>query len=297
MKVWIEAARLRTLPLSVSGIIVGSSIAAAEGQFDLVIFILALMTTIGFQVISNFANDYGDGVKGTDNLDRVGPERAIQSGAISPEGMKRAVIVSAVITILVAMALIYRSFGTTYFLYAVIFLFLGLISIYAAIKYTVGKDAYGYSGLGDLFVFLFFGLLSVCGSYFLYTKQLDWAVFLPALTIGMLSAGVLNLNNMRDRESDQRAGKRTLVVKIGDEFGKYYHYYLLGGSLLFSLLFVALRYRAPYQLLFLIAYIPIYRHFLVVYNCDDLKTLDPELKKLALSTFLFSLLFALGMLL
>ena len=297
MKVWIEAARLRTLPLSVSGIIVGSSIAAAEGQFDLVIFILALMTTIGFQVISNFANDYGDGVKGTDNLDRVGPERAIQSGAISPEGMKRAVIVSAVITILVAMALIYRSFGTTYFLYAVIFLFLGLISIYAAIKYTVGKDAYGYSGLGDLFVFLFFGLLSVCGSYFLYTKQLDWAVFLPALTIGMLSAGVLNLNNMRDRESDQRAGKRTLVVKIGDEFGKYYHYYLLGGSLLFSLMFVALRYHAPYQLLFLIAYIPIYRHFLIVYNCDDLKTLDPELKKLALSTFLFSLLFALGMLL
>lgn len=296
-KSWIKAARLRTLPLSLSGIITGSFIAASQGFFDLVICILALMTTIGFQVISNFANDYGDGVKGTDNEDRVGPERALQSGEISPEAMKKAIITTGIISISLALGLIFVAFGKDYVFYSILFVILGISCIVAAIKYTVGVNAYGYNGFGDLFVFLFFGLLSVFGTYFLYSKSFDLTVFLPAISIGFLSVGVLNLNNMRDQVSDKKSGKNTLVVKIGNEFARYYHFYLLGASLLFALLYNVIHFKSSYQFLFLLAYIPIARHLLVVYNNNDHQTLDPELKKLALSTFLFSILFGIGLIL
>ena len=294
LKSWVSAARLRTLPLSISGIIVGSSIAASRGYFDLTIFLLALLTTVGFQIISNFANDYGDGVKGTDNEHRVGPSRAVQSGEIGPEEMKRGIVLTSAVTVLIALALIYASFGSEHLFYALLFIALGAASIAAAIKYTVGENAYGYSGLGDLYVFMFFGLLSVCGSYFLYAKSIDYTVFLPAFSVGLLSVGVLNLNNMRDRESDARSGKITLVVRIGEEFARYYHYYLIGASLLFALMYVSLRFRSAYQFLFLIAYAPLFAHLFRVYRTKDPKELDPELKKLALGTFLFALLFGLG---
>ena len=297
IKHYIQAARLRTLPLSVSGIIVGSFIAASQGLFNVVICILALLTTIGFQIISNFANDYGDGVKGTDNNDRIGPERAIQSGAISPNQMLTAIKISVVITFIIAVALIYISFGKEDFINSFIFFVLGILSIAAAIKYTMGKKAYGYSGFGDVFVFLFFGILSVCGSYYLYSKQIDYSIFLPAFSIGLLSVGVLNLNNLRDRSSDLKSGKNTLIVKIGGEFGKYYHYYLLISSFLFALLYTMIHFESPYQFLFVIAYIPISKHMLVVYHNRSAKLLDPELKKLALSTFLFAILFGIGLLL
>ena len=294
---WIKAARLRTLPLSLSGIIVGSFIAAAEGIFDPVICMLALFTTIGFQIISNFANDYGDGVKGTDNEDRVGPQRALQSGEISPEAMKKAISITGIISIALALLLIFVAFGTDYVLYSIVFIILGIACIVAAIKYTVGVNAYGYSGFGDLFVFIFFGLLSVCGTYFLYSKALDVTVFLPAFSIGMLSVGVLNLNNMRDRESDEKSGKNTIVVKIGNEFARYYHFYLLGASFLFALLYTAINFRSAYQFLFLLAFIPIFKHLVTVYKNKDPKELDPELKKLALGTFLFAILFGFGLVL
>jgi 1,4-dihydroxy-2-naphthoate octaprenyltransferase len=294
---WIKAARLRTLPLSLSGIIVGSFIAASKGFFDPVICILALCTTIGFQVISNFANDYGDGIKGTDNEDRVGPERALQSGEISPKAMKNAISLTGVISIALALWLIYVAFGTDYLFYSILFIVLGIGCVAAAIKYTVGDNAYGYSGYGDLFVFLFFGLLSVCGTYFLYTKSLDITIFLPAFSIGLLSVGVLNLNNMRDRESDKKSGKNTIVVKIGNEFARYYHFYLLGASFLFALLYTVINFRSAYQFLFVLAYITVFKHLLTVYRNKDPKALDPELKKLALSTFLFAILFGLGLVL
>lgn len=297
IKNFIQAARLRTLPLSLSGIIVGSFIAASEDYFNWIICLLALLTTTGFQIISNFANDYGDGVKGTDNEDRIGPKRAIQSGAITPNQMLSAIKISVIITFIVAIALIYVAFGKDDFLNLLLFFVLGIMSIVAAIKYTVGKKAYGYSGFGDVFVLLFFGLLSVCGSYYLYTKTINYTVFLPAISVGLLSVGVLNLNNLRDRESDIKAGKNTLVVKIGAEFGKYYHYYLLIASLLVALLYTMLQYTSPFQLLFLLAYVPIMKHFRVVYQNKFPKLLDPELKKLALSTFLFAILFGIGLLL
>jgi 1,4-dihydroxy-2-naphthoate octaprenyltransferase len=295
IKHYIEAARLRTLPLSVSGIIVGSFIAASQGYFNWIICMLALLTTIGFQIISNFANDYGDGIKGTDNNERVGPKRAIQSGVISPKQMKKAVIVSSSITFLIAIFLIYKAFGKNDFVNVVIFFTLGIFSIAAAIKYTVGAKAYGYSGLGDVFVFLFFGLLSVLGTYYLYTKQLQLSIVFPAITIGFLSVGVLNLNNMRDRTSDLKSGKNTLVVKIGIKYAKLYHYLLLISSFLMALLFQILHFKSFYQFLFVIAYIPILKHFMVVYTNKNPELLDPELKKLAISTFLFSLLFGIGL--
>lgn len=293
-KVYLKAARLRTLPLSVSGIIVGSFLAASHGYFNWLICALALLTTVGFQIISNFANDYGDGVKGTDNLDRIGPKRTIQSGEISPEQLLKTIKITSAITLFVVILLIYIAFGKDDFANLLLFFVLGIASITAAVKYTMGKKAYGYSGFGDFFVFLFFGLLSVGGSYYLFTKQLDVAIFLPACSIGFLSVGVLNLNNMRDSVSDAKSGKNTIVVKIGLEYAKYYHYYLLIASFLFALFYSFISYKYWYQLLFLLAYIPIGKHFLVVVHNKRPILLDPELKKLALSTFLFAILFGLG---
>ncbi|WP_457610789.1 1,4-dihydroxy-2-naphthoate octaprenyltransferase [Lutibacter sp.] len=294
IKHYIEAARLRTLPLSISGIIVGSSIAASQGYFNWIIFTLALLTTVGFQIISNFANDYGDGVKGTDNNNRIGPKRAVQSGAITPKQMMKAIKISIILTLIVAVLLIYFSFGKDDFLNLSIFFIFGIASIVAAMKYTMGEKAYGYSGLGDLFVFLFFGLLSVCGSYYLYTKQLDLTIFLPAFSVGFLSIGVLNLNNMRDMGSDIISGKHTLVVKIGIRLSKYYHYFLLLLSFLLALVYIIINYKSQIQFLFILAYIPIVKHFIIVYKNTIPKQLDSELKKLAISTFVFSMLFGLG---
>lgn len=301
-KNYIKAARLRTLPLSVSGIIVGSFLGNAAilteqsvrtPLYMSPIFWLAILTTIGFQVLSNFANDYGDGVKGTDD-DRKGEARMVGSGAISPKQMKNAMVITAIITLLVAILLIYVAFGKEDFLYSLLFFGLGVASIVAAIKYTVGNSAYGYSGFGDIFVFLFFGLLAVVGTYFLYTKDLQFTIFFPAFTVGLLSTAVLNLNNMRDRVSDEKSGKRTIVVKIGEEFAKYYHYYLIVASLLFALLYVVIHFYSPMQFMFLIAYIPLFKHLYFVYKNRDELLLDGELKKVALSTFLFAILFGLG---
>jgi len=297
VKSFIKAARLRTLPLSISGIIVGGFLAASHNKFDWLIFVLSILTTAGFQIISNFANDYGDGVKGTDNENRVGPQRTLQSGELSRNQLLNAIKISVVITLIIAIVLIYVSFGKDDFFNILLFFLLGIASIWAAIKYTMGKNAYGYVGLGDVFVFVFFGLLSVCGSYFLYTKQLTIDIFFPAFSIGMLSAGVLNINNMRDRASDILAGKKTLVVKIGAEYSKFYHYYLLFASFLFALLYAVINYTSTYNYLFIIAFIPIGIHLKTVYRNKDAKLLDPELKKLALSTLLFAILFGLGFIL
>ncbi|WP_299157298.1 1,4-dihydroxy-2-naphthoate octaprenyltransferase [uncultured Tenacibaculum sp.] len=305
IKNYIKAARLRTLPLSVSGIIVGASLGNYDYHLSLgglrmyfpvitsSVFWLAILTTIGFQVLSNFANDYGDGIKGTDD-NREGEARMVSSGAITPKQMKMAMIVTGSITLVIALLLIYEAFGKDNFLFSTIFLGLGIASIVAAIKYTVGKSAYGYSGLGDIFVFVFFGLLAVVGTYFLYTKELNFTIFLPAFTVGLLSTAVLNLNNMRDRVNDAKSGKNTLVVKMGASVAKNYHYFLIFGSFLFAVVYVLLKYQSSFQFLFIIAYLPILKHVFFVYKNKEEALLDGELKKVALSTFLFSILFGLG---
>lgn len=304
MKHWIEAARLRTLPLSVSGIIVGSMYALANPTdniltptevFNWRLFGFAILTTLGLQILSNFANDYGDGMKGTDNEDRVGPKRAIQSGVISPQAMKRAIIITSGLTLLSAMLLIYFAFGDTNFFYSIFYLILGILAIASAIRYTVGSKAYGYRGFGDVFVFVFFGLVSTLGVNFLYSKQIDLELFLPAMAIGFLSVGVLNLNNMRDEESDKKVGKNTLVVQIGGKKAKLYHYFLILFSMALVLIFALLNSFQFDQYLFLLAYIPLTKHLINVYKNQDPRLLDPELKKLALSTFALSVLLSLSM--
>ena len=304
MKHWIQAARLRTLPLSVSGIIVGSMYALAYPTanvltptevFNWRIFGYAILTTLGLQILSNFANDYGDGIKGTDNADRIGPKRAIQSGVIAPEAMKNAIIVTAILTLISAILLIYYAFGDSNLVYSLFYLVLGILAIISAIRYTVGNTAYGYRGYGDMFVFVFFGLVSTLGVNFLYSKEIDMLLFLPASAIGLLSVGVLNLNNMRDEASDRKSNKNTVVVKIGIEKAKKYHYFLIVTAMILVLFFAVISHFRFDQYLFLLAYIPLTKHLIFVYNNKENKYLDPELKKVALSTFALSVLLALSM--
>ncbi len=292
IKSWISAARLRTLPLSVSGIIVGASLGSDIPLWQSSVFWLAILTTIGFQVLSNFANDYGDGIKGTDD-DREGEQRLVASGIISPKQMKIVIIKTAIITLIVALALIYEAFGSEDFLHSLLFFVLGIASIIAAIKYTVGKNAYGYSGLGDLFVFLFFGLLSVLGSNYLFTHHFNWELLLPASTIGLLSMAVLNLNNMRDIENDAKNNKNTLVVSLGSKKSKVYHFILIIIAIILSVTYPLINYHSPEQFVFLIAFLPLLLNLKTVYNNKTPKLLDSELKKVALSTFAFSILFGL----
>lgn len=292
MKHWIQAARIRTLPLSVSGIIVGSAYAYHQGFSDWRILVLALLTTLGLQVLSNYANDYGDGVKGTD-ANRIGEKRLVAAGVITAEQMKKAVLLTAVLTFIVALILIYVAFGKENFGLSLIFILLGIGSIGAAIKYTVGKNAYGYSGFGDIFVFLFFGWVSVIGSNFLFTHIIDWKLFLPATAIGLLSVAVLNLNNMRDIENDKMAGKNTLVVKMGLAWAKNYQHFLILFPLILNFIFSLLIHKNIYFSFFVFAYFLL--HLGRVRDAKKYEDFDPELKKVALGTFVLSILFWLSL--
>jgi 1,4-dihydroxy-2-naphthoate octaprenyltransferase len=319
IKAWLSAARLRTLPLSISGIIMGSaysyfyssqqflnntSITQITGERILIITGLALLTTLGFQVLSNFANDYGDGVKGTDNEQRLGPVRAIQSGMISPAQMKKAVIITAIISFISALLLIYISLGIQQIIPVLIFVVLGIAAIWAAIKYTVGDNAYGYSGLGDLFVFIFFGPVSVLGVFYLISNTINIWLLLPACTIGLLSVAVLNLNNMRDIDNDRLSSKNTIVVKLGLSRAKVFHYVIILFAVLAALGIQSLGYMHLIDLkvndysnwtdflIFLpsIAFIPLIPHLVKVISVEKTTILDPELKKVALSTFFHAVL-------
>lgn len=292
LKTWISAFRLRTLPLSISGAVVGSSYAYFLGFFDILIFVLVVLTTLSFQILSNLANDYGDGIKGTDNNSRIGPERALQSGAISPKQMKNAIIVNAILSTILALLLIYVAFGVSQLFSSLIFIVLGALSIYAAIAYTVGKSAYGYRALGDLMVFLFFGWLSVMGTYFLFAKDLNSMLLIPASAIGCLSAAVLNLNNMRDLETDLKSNKITLAGYLGKKSSKIYHFALILSAILLMLIF---QYSISYsKIMYLswIAFLPLIFHLKVVFFIKNPKDFDPHLKLVALSTFVLAILFA-----
>lgn len=290
VRAWISAARLRTLPLSISGIITAGAAAYAVNAFSLIVFILAILTTLGFQILSNFANDYGDGVKGTDNANRVGPARALQSGLLTRKELKIGMAVTVVITLVFASMLIFAAFGLEKFVLSVVFFNLGIAAVIAAITYTVGKKAYGYRAMGDLFVFIFFGIVGVMGCYFLFTESLGNFVILPAITIGLLSTAVLNLNNMRDREADALVAKNTLAVVLGGKNVKKYHGALIFLSFLSAILYFFLNEYRPIQYLPLLSFIPLFLNIVKVFKTNSPVLLDPELKKVALSTFLFSIL-------
>lgn len=294
IKPWLSAMRLRTLPLSVSGIILGTCFAYYNGHFSPWVLVLALLTTISLQILSNLANDYGDGVKGTDNEERVGPQRAIQSGEITPTEMFEAIRFNILIVIVLTMALIWVAFGSTNILFIILFIVLGGLSVYAALNYTMGDSPYGYRALGDVFVFVFFGLISTIGSYILYIHTVNHVVVLPAIALGLLSVGVLNLNNMRDIESDANSGKITLAVKLGLKTAKAYHFILVIGAMFITILFSLLYYVEPYNFLYLIAFVPLTIHIKKIKAAKEPNDFDSQLKVLALSTFLFSLLLGIG---
>jgi len=290
---WIGAFRLRTLPLAMSSILVGASLAAFQGVHRPEVTGLALLTAVLLQVLSNLANDLGDHEHGTDNEDRVGPARAVQSGAIGAASMKRAVIVCAGLALVTGCTLIVVALGYT--LSTLLFLLLGLLAIAAAVRYTYGNKPYGYAGLGDLSVFLFFGLLGVAGSHFLHIGRPDTLTLLPAMAFGLLSAGVLNVNNMRDIRNDKASGKITLAVRLGPERARSYHSMLIIGGLLGLVAFTWMHFRGMPQWGFLVTTSVLATHLRAVLRTSDPQRLDPELKRLALGTFATAIAFSVGL--
>jgi 1,4-dihydroxy-2-naphthoate octaprenyltransferase len=297
IKAWLEAIRIRTLPLALSSTILGSFFAFSRGQFKWPVFILASLTTLFLQILSNLANDYGDFKNGVDNENRIGPRRLVQSGLISATQMRKALIILITLTFISGTLLIFSGTSGDGSFVKVTFFIVGVLAILAAVKYTVGKNPYGYRGLGDIFVFLFFGLIGVMGTYYLHTNTFSFWLILPATSIGLLSAGVLNLNNLRDYESDKKANKRTLVVMMGNKKAKIYHLSLVAGSLLAGIIYTIFNFNSGYQLLFIVT-IPLFvENIRSVFFYHKPIELYPELKKLAVSTLLFSICFGLGQIL
>jgi 1,4-dihydroxy-2-naphthoate octaprenyltransferase len=295
IKPWIGAFRLRTLPLSLSCIGMGGFLAAAAGKFNTSIFVMCCLTTIFLQILSNLANDYGDSVHGADHALRKGPSRAVQSGAITSTEMKTAVLLFAGLCLISGLSLLYIAFGTDW-TSLMVFLVLGLLCIAAAIAYTVGSKPYGYLGLGDLSVLVFFGLVGVMGSLYLFTHEIDWTNGLPALSCGLFSIAVLNVNNIRDIESDRAAGKFSVPVRVGRTNAIKYHWFLLIGGLLAAVAYTVLNFHSAFQFLFLLAAPLIIANGKAV-SSKPSDALDPYLKQMAMSTLLFVVLFGVGSLL
>jgi len=289
IKSWISAFRLRTLPLSLSGIVLGSFIALSENFWNSYVFTFSILTTILFQIVSNLANDLGDAQKGADNEGRVGPKRAIQSGAISEGSMKKAVILLSIISLFSAFVLIYIASKSLNSQLIFVYLVLSAFCVIAALSYTIGKKAYGYNGLGDLFVFIFFGLVSVLGVYTLYSNIFSFLNILPAFSIGLLSVSVLNLNNMRDQINDKAVNKNTLVVKIGAANAVKYHFFLIVSAILMLSFFMIERLGGK-GLIALLPSVLLVKHLMYVSRVkSDFVKFDSELKKVALLTFFLSI--------
>ncbi len=283
IKYWIKAARLRTLPLAFSCILLSSSLVIINHlELSFKVLFLTLTTTLLLQILSNFANDYGDAVNGADK-NRTGEQRMVQSGKISKSQMKLAIILLSIITLIVGLYLIFSVFQNDIFK-ILIFLFIGIGSIIAAIKYTVGKSAYGYKAYGDLSVFIFFGMVGVIGSYYLFTKNFHWTTVPGALFTGLMSCGVLNLNNMRDYENDKKNNKVTLVVKMGINKSKKYHFLLLFIAII-SLITIVLYTENYYYLFSIFPQVFVVRHLKLLNKYQDMKLLDSQLKVLAISCF------------
>jgi 1,4-dihydroxy-2-naphthoate octaprenyltransferase len=291
MKHWLSAARPRTLPLALASIFMGSFLAAFVGKFDWLVFVFCCLTTIALQVLSNFANDFGDTQNGADLAGRVGPKRAVQSGTITSKQMLSGIYILTVICLIFGISLLYFSFKDASMRAFLGFFGLGLISMLAAYTYTAGNNPYGYLGLGDISVLIFFGLVGVLGSNYLFTKTFDWINILPALSCGFFATGVLNINNIRDIESDTRSGKKTIPARLGKEKAIIYHWFLLSFGMLSILLFSILQRENKFH--YLVVF-PLF--FLNGIKVKRLSNPDPMLKQMALSTLLFVLLFGLTLL-
>jgi 1,4-dihydroxy-2-naphthoate polyprenyltransferase len=293
VKIWLQAARLRTLPLACAAVLLGSGLAAGADAFRPSVFELCLLTAIGVQILSNLANDYGDAVSGADNEDRVGPQRTVVSGLITREQMQRAMFLVAGLTIISGLSLLWTAFSGDW-LAILTFIGFGSLALIAAVTYTVGRRPYGYRGLGDLSVFLFFGLLGVLGTYYLFTQQFDPLLILPAASCGFLATGVLNINNIRDMDTDLASGKRTFASRLGTIWSRRYHWLLVLGAGGMMIVFNLLRTHTAWPWLFLPAWVPLMLIARVVHRSHDPDILDQQLKRTAMSSLLFNLLLAIG---
>lgn len=292
IKAWLRAFRLRTLPLALACIGMGGFLAAEAEAFRLDIFLLCIVTTIFLQILSNLANDYGDSVHGADSHHRAGPSRAVQSGAITPAQMRRALFLFVLLCLLSGIALLLVAFGPDWG--ALLFFFgLGVACILAAIAYTVGNKPYGYIGLGDVAVLIFFGFVGVLGSTYLFTKNFHWYDILPALSCGFFSMAVLNINNIRDIDSDREAGKYSIPVRIGREKAIRYHWFLLIAGMCCPVLYSVINYRSPWQFLFLLVLPLFIRNGAAVWKKSP-SELDPYLRQMAIGTLVFVILFGIG---
>ncbi|HEY4650745.1 MAG TPA: 1,4-dihydroxy-2-naphthoate polyprenyltransferase [Pontibacter sp.] len=294
VKAWISAFRPRTLPLALSCIGMGGFMAAANDFFNGTIVALCVLTTLFLQILSNLANDYGDSKHGADSVHREGPLRAVQAGHITAEHMKKGMVVFSLLSLVSGLVLLWVAFGAEGVLLALLFLGLGLASIWAAINYTAGAKPYGYAGLGDIFVFVFFGLVGVLGTYFLQAQTLDAIVVLPALVCGFFATAVLNVNNIRDINSDLLAGKHSIPVRIGPKRARMYHLFLLMAGTVCAFAYVALNFYSWWQLLFIVAVPLLIVNGVNVWRKQTSKELDPYLKQMAITTLLFVLLFGVG---
>lgn len=292
VKAWLSAFRLRTLPLALASIAMGTFLAASHDLMQPKIFFLSALTTIFLQILSNLANDYGDSIHGADSKDRKGPQRAVQSGEISSKAMFRAMVIFALLSLVSGIWLLleaidsWQTFG--------LFLALGIIAIIAAITYTAGNKPYGYMGLGDISVLIFFGWVAVLGTFYLHAQFINWWLFLPATSCGLFATAVLNLNNIRDIESDKLAGKNSLPVRMGKSNAIKYHWFLLITGILCAVFYVAIHFQSPFQFLFLVVLPLLFINGKAVYEKREAAELDPYLKQMALTTLLFVITFGIG---
>lgn len=294
MNKWLDAARVRTLPLTLACIFLGNAVAYSKGYFNLSIFILALITAVLLQVIANFANDLGDAQKGTDDQTRIGPKRTVSLGLISEKEMYLGIGVAIFICAISGLALLLISFKDDFYSLG-IFIIFGILSILAALGYTLGKHAYGYYGLGDLFSFIFFGLLGVLGSYYLQNHGECWSLLLLGFAHGFLVVAVLNVNNMRDYQGDRLKNKRTMVVKYGEKFGTIYHSFLIIGSFVCYTAYI-LQHQTYYAWSFVLGYIILgYSLYHIIFRNRDHYNIDPELKRTSIGALLVAILFSIGL--
>lgn len=290
MSAYITALRLRTLFLSAAGICLGGGIAASQGFFDTKTFLLTLLTAVSLQIVSNLANELGDFQKGTDNSQRTGPIRGIQQGKMSEKQLRTMLFLWVAIAAISGLMMLFVAFDSFWNPTSITLLCIGGLAILAAIFYTIGKKAYGYHGWGDVFVFLFFGIVSVVGSHFLQTKQLDFGLLLPASAVGFLSVAVLNLNNLRDIDNDRHCHKNTLVVKMGEQNARRYHAALILAAFVVMLIFTILRYRHIENFGFLLLLPVFVYHIRYVFGHKG-RDLDKHFPLLVMGTFVMVLLF------
>ncbi|WP_368878140.1 1,4-dihydroxy-2-naphthoate polyprenyltransferase [Proteus mirabilis] len=292
---WLESLRPKTLPLGLIAIVTGSALAYWTGHFELPIALLAILTAGTLQILSNLANDYGDAVKGTDTEERLGPLRGMQKGVITPVQMKKALIINVIISCISGIALIIVACKKPED--AIGFLVMGLLAIVAAITYTVGKRPYGYMGLGDISVLIFFGWLSVIGTYYLQANAFNIVTLLPATACGLLSVAVLNINNMRDLENDIQAGKNTLAVRLGASGSRIYHTCVIAIAIICLIVFTLVYMHRWTAWLFLLAVPMLLLHIKRV-NADlSGEAMRPLLEHMVKAALLTNILFSLGLVL